>query len=409
MPLDLNQTIAQIGSMTLRLVSASESRRQKLETALDTMTRQSRNLPALRDRIATTITAGTSTWLTTGMVGIVEGLDLHITPPPTPADFTVVAADGSHIDVDRHYSTHCFLINIGTVTLTYGHRSRASLSSSPLLYFDDNDVVLTSPSGDKPPQPIQGPLLGAKRSVDECQALAIAAAELPGVTPVVCLIDGSLVLWGLARTIYPEFVTDILISGGLLKHLSEIQKLGCRRPIGLASYISFPRNTEVVNALRLAICPFDNIDCDRNCSYGTQQRPCDAIGGILDRDIFHHLLKPGERSAVFASLSNIVTNLYNSHQIHFFYLNTGEEIARVEVPSWITSNKDMLSMTHAIILDQCRRGNGYPVALSEAHEQAVVTGRDREEFWRLVEESLAKKNITLDTSLKSQSKRTRWL
>lgn len=406
MPLDLSQTITQIDSMTSRLVSASESKRQKLKTALDAMAKHSRNLPALRDRIAAAMTARTSTWLA---AGIVEGLDLHIAPLPSPTDFTVLAADGSHIDVDRHYSTHCFLINIGLVTLTYGHRPKASLSSSPLLYFEDNDVVLISPSGAEPPEPIQGPLLGAKRSVDECQALAKAVMELPEDVPVVCLVDGSLILWGLTGTTYPKFVTDVLISGGLLKHFSEIQKLGLQRPVGLASYISFPRNTEVVNALRLAICPFDNIDCDHNCPPKTQRKPCDAVGGLLDRDIFRHLLEPGERSPVFASLSNIVASLYGQHRIYFFYLNTGDEIARVEVPAWTANDKNVLSMTHAIILDQCRRGSGYPVALSESHEQAVVTGRDREEFWRLVEESLARKNITLDISLKSQSKRTRWL
>lgn len=406
MPLDFSQTIAQIDSMASRLASARESRRQKLETAMAAMAGHSQNLPALRDRIAAAMAARTSTWLAAGLL---ESLDLHITPPSIPNEFTVIAADGSHIDVDRHYAAHCFLINIGLVRLTYGRHPEAILSSSPLLYFDDEDVVLMSPSGDEPPEPIQGPLLGTKRSVDECQALARAAAELTGDTTTVCLVDGSLILWGLTGAAYPRFVTDVLISGGLIKHFSQIQRLSARRPIGLASYISFPRNTEVVNALRLAICPFDNIDCDRNCPPRTQNKPCDTIGGLLDRDIFRHLLKPGERSAVFASLSSIVTDLYGPHQICFFYLNTGDEIARIEVPWWTASDKNVLSSTHAIILDQCRRGNGYPVALSEAHEQAVVTGRDREEFWRLIEESLAGKNISLETSLKSRSKRTRWL
>jgi NurA-like 5'-3' nuclease len=68
-----------------------------------------------------------------------------------------------------------------------------------------------------------------------------------------------------------------------------------------------------------------------------------------------------------------------------------------------------MNLTHALVLDQCRRGQGYPVALSEAHEQAVVTGADREEFWSLVEESLEEYKLPTYTSIKSRSKKTRWI
>ncbi len=54
-------------------------------------------------------------------------------------------------------------------------------------------------------------------------------------------------------------------------------------------------------------------------------------------------------------------------------------------------------------------GKGYPVALSEAHEQAVVTGADRENFWQLVESSLVDEHLPSLSSAKSQSKRTRWV
>jgi NurA-like 5'-3' nuclease len=62
-----------------------------------------------------------------------------------------------------------------------------------------------------------------------------------------------------------------------------------------------------------------------------------------------------------------------------------------------------------LILDQCRKGQGYPVALSEAHEQAVISGADREEFWALVQESMEAEKMPVESSRKSQSKKTRWL
>jgi len=68
-----------------------------------------------------------------------------------------------------------------------------------------------------------------------------------------------------------------------------------------------------------------------------------------------------------------------------------------------------IPLTHSLVVDQCRRGQGYPVAISEAHEQAVVTGRDRDQFWQLVQLNLAESTLSEDTSGKSRSKRTRWV
>ncbi|MDZ4230456.1 MAG: nuclease, partial [Dehalococcoidales bacterium] len=78
-------------------------------------------------------------------------------------------------------------------------------------------------------------------------------------------------------------------------------------------------------------------------------------------------------------------------------------------PQWVARNENLLNLTHSLILDQCRRGQGYPVALSEAHEQAVVTTADRENFWALVESLLVDEKLPATTSAKSFSKKTRWV
>jgi hypothetical protein len=176
----------------------------------------------------------------------------------------------------------------------------------------------------------------------------------------------------------------------------------------LASYISFPGSTDVVNALRVAICPYEPANCDRHCP-SVKGRRCEAVSGVRDRELFLSLLTCGERSALFISQSRIVTEHYGEHQIHFFYLRVDDEIARVEVPGWVATNQELLNIVHCLVLDQCRRGHGYPVALSEAHEKAVVTGADREYFWRLVETSLVDAQLPSLVSTKSRSKKTRWV
>ncbi len=400
MPLDLNKVFPQVGGMITRLKAEGAQRQKRLQFALAELHKQAGNLSDLSRKI----TAAKTTWL---VAGLVDGLDHCYQPPPTPAEFTILATDGSHIAVDRHRSTRCYLINIGTVVLRYGKASGASLDSYPSLYSGDEELVI-APSGLKGrEQLIEGNLLGIKRGVDECYRLAKIASELPVDSLSLALVDGSLILWGLEA--YPEFVTEVLLGRGFLSYLTEIEELNkTARKVALASYISFPRSTEVVNALRVALCPHHPPDCDRYCSV-TETRECDQVAGTMDRELFTNLLRPGERSALFTSGSSIVQKHYGGHQVYFFYLRVDDEIARIEIPRWAALDENLLNLTHSLILDQCQRGQGYPVALSEAHEQAVVTAADRENFWQLVEASLATEHLPSLCSAKSQSKRTRWV
>lgn len=399
MSLDLTRVAAQVEGMLSRLKTGLNERQEHLGYALDTARKQAGKINDLRRKIAD----GKTTWL---VADLTDGFDLHYPPPPLPAEFTVIATDGSHIDVDRHRAIRCYLLNISSVILRYGANPEAVLDSHPRLYADDEELVIASDGGKVREQPVEGALLGIKRSVEECRRLTEMAAELPAGSSALALLDGSLIFWGLDS--YPEFVIETLIDKGFLGCLSRMRKLNGDRKLALASYISYPRSTDVVNALRVAICPYDPPDCDQHCPAG-KKRECDAVAGVQDKELFSALLVPGERSALFISQSSVVRKRYGEHRVYFFYLRTEEEIARVEVPQWVAQDKDLLRLTHSLVLDQCRRGQGYPVALSEAHEQAVVTMADRENFWALVEASLVDEKLPNPSSGKSRSKRTRWV
>ena len=193
--------------------------------------------------------------------------------------------------------------------------------------------------------------------------------------------------------------------------LDELEEMAGRRPLALASYISLPRSADVANGLRLHVCPYETADCRQHCgTLAAGHRPCDDTAmGVLDRELFSELLEPGERSAVFASSSSLVADYYRGHGVHFFYVNAGEEIGRVEVPSWVAEDETLLGLAHSVVIDQCRRGPGYPTALIEAHEQAVVTGADRRHFVQLIGNALHDQRLPTHTSEKSRSKRLRWL
>ena len=398
MSLDLTMVASQVISMIAGLKNGREERRRRLDFALETLGSPAIDLEKLKKKIK----ASRTSWL---VAELVEGLEKHYPVPPVPTDFTVIASDGSHIDVDRHRPNRCYLINIGTVVLTYGSMPDAILTSTPQLYANDEDLVITHPGGGRE-QPVEGNILGIKRSTEECHTLVETVTGLPIDSDCLALLDGTLILWGLEA--YPDFVGDILLHKGLLTCLDKIKKLNNERHVSIASYISFPRSTDVVNVLRVAMCPHEAADCDEFCPPG-KERDCDGVAGVRDRDIFLEILEEGERSELFISPSKVVKEHYGDHRVHFFYLNTGNEIARIEIPQWVAQNEQLLNLTHTLVLDQCRRGHGYPVALSEAHEQAVVTGADRENFWALVESEMIEGRMQGTGSAKSLSKRTRWI
>jgi hypothetical protein len=400
MSLDLNKVASQIEGMAASLKAEQKDKEARLSHALEVLHAKSSDIASLKKRIDYSKT----TWLVAGLTNELMG---RHKPKRCPTDFAIIAVDGSHIDVDRHSAARCCLINVGSIVLRYGQDPSARLSSEPSLYASERELTIADPlSNDE--QPLERELLGIKRAVSEIEALARLVEELPPDLPTLALLDGSLILFRLAGQ--PDYVSRELLENGYLKALNRIKEVSQEKKLALASYISFPRSTDVVNALRVALCPYEPPDCDRNCprSAPASIRVCEAVAGLQDSTIFSRILEPGERSATFVSRSSVVQRHYGKHEVRFFYLKGDEEIARVEFPRWV-EDRGLLDLVHALVLDQCHRGQGYPVALSEAHEQAVVTGADREQFQYLVELALSEKRLPIATSAKSRSKRTRWI
>ena len=125
------------------------------------------------------------------------------------------------------------------------------------------------------------------------------------------------------------------------------------------------------------------------------------------------MLGPGHRSPLYRSshlAARFALGLATGQEwSHFYYLNGGSEIARVEVPDWLADDPELLALSHAMLVKQCQLGLGYPVAISEAHEQAVITGHDREEFRRLTLMLLEQQGLPTPESAKATSKRRPWV
>lgn len=306
-------------------------------------------------------------------------------PPPPPTDYRVIATDGSQIEPERGAPVDCYVVNIGEVVLEYGAGPFASLGATATLATrsrrpDDDE-------GDDEGAAVQERVqVDLERSVQEMERLAVLVATAGAATPTLALQDGSLLLWTAAAQRYQRETQGYVER--YVAALDQVRRAAGGRELALASYISLPGSREVASQLGEA-----------------------AAEQLLDRRLFGHL-RPGERSQVYPCdvARRPVMRWYApaANLIRFFYLNPGDEIARVEVPAWVADDPPRLDFVHGALLHQCRVNLGYPVALMEAHEQAVVTEGDRRAFWNLVAATVVRAGGGAALSGKDRSKRMPW-
>jgi hypothetical protein len=317
-------------------------------------------------------------------------------PPDRPTPITVVATDGSQIYPDRHVDPMFFLLNVSQVGFQYGTREAPLLEAEPRLRFQDD----LSAHVDEALGSMTTELVSALRDEMELEYLLDGArAARVAERPLVALADGTLIRW-MIRGMNNEAVEEQLIAR-YTEYLQAFQRDG----LPLASYVSMPATTEVVNLLRFVVGELD-APAPAAISVGADEPPLD---GLLDRHVFDAVLAPGERSATFGSTSHIQRSYPAGSEVHYFYLKVPSgagpgEMGRVEVPKWVADDPGLLDRIHATVLRECEKGEGYPLALSEAHERAVIRASEREAFFRLMERRLRRAGLSPSDSRKRRSK-----
>lgn len=329
---------------------------------------------------------------------------------PVLSDYCVTAIDGSQIYPDKHQGTTCYLLNIGTVYLSYGSQNSAvQLNSTPYVFTgQDEDTFDNSQE-----------MINCRRQALELQAGADFSdqsdnslkpqIEKDAAQNNLLLFDGSLIFWHLDskdKNIQHYFLPKYI---NALEQLTEQQTL-------FASYISLPKSRELVNLLQFYLrdpiassefysAELRNIDHQPFVVSESQANDKPLVDHIIDATIASFFLEPNQRTTVFYNHSAI-TQHYPDHLMPcFFYLHVSDEIARVEIPFWIAIDKALTDIVASIALNQSRKGHGYPVCLAEAHEQAVVKGPDRDFFYHIVQKLGIEQKKRISVSLKSKKKR----
>jgi hypothetical protein len=291
---------------------------------------------------------------------------------------TVVAADGSSIGPDRYAPVHCYVVNVGVAVLPYGTPAVPSLSAK----------ALAGPTLDPDSLDLPGGAVNLLRDVMELETGVEMAIEALSGGDVALMMDGTVLPWDLDSPTIPEEIAAVL--GRRTK--DALDQLAAAGPaLSIGAYVSASRSADVVTSLR--------------CLDPMAPAAWPQSDGLL----FGRMLEDGHRSAIFRAQSRRrvqVEALLPEHAICFFYLASGGDIARVELPHW-AATPGRVARLHAALVDQCQRCGGYPRVLQEAHEQAVISTGDRIAFSRLLESEAAKQGLRAGMAGKHQSKRRR--
>jgi len=315
--------------------------------------------------------------------------------PAEPVAYAVVAADGSQIDVDSHGLVHCCLVNVGWAAIAYGDRPDAWLANEPAVLHEDRELFVEADDGMREASESQ---LSMLRTVAEMERLALVAEAWRDRPGLVAIADGNLVRWELGGK-KPSASSAALLH----RYLGALAQLRAAR-IPVCGYISRPNARDVANtAALLAVRDCDRgkrAVCDR-CA-GRGDRLCESLRVLPDRDLFPHV-RVGECTGLFRTPATVLQHYAPDDRIVFCYLRTAEEMARIELPAWCTGKQELNAILSAVY-GQCLRGHGYPVALMEAHEQAVIHTGGREAFRQLVLAALNENQLEAAISSKRLSK-----
>ena len=372
MPLDYQQLSDQVRAMGER-APARERHLENLRTqARSLLLSRADELDALVEKVALTVREYHAT--VRCALPVRERLEMAVNTGQPPAGATVIAADGSQINLDRHAEVQFGLVNVGAIHMRIGSPEAPQTSVRSQLIYDERIDTLTEAT------------LALMRDLDErAMLLEIAKMAQP---PIITFTDGPVELWG-ARSVDREATTAY--QKNLAEYLSVLRKLN---EIGVttAGYVDKPAANLVVRLLEVASAGAAELPDIQNYH---------PYRGVMDLDLYTDILDAGERSAVFKLQSQTGGSYEGVLALHFFYLNVGREklpyIVRVDIPGWVAGEEKRLDDLQAVLVEQCRTmgGRRYPYLLHRAHETALVSRQEQEQVTQMVVLELMRRGVAL--------------
>ena len=383
MALDFQQVRQQVIEMGENVPLRAQYLREKRDEALEILEEYAAELEALQAKVDAAISANPNLRCA---IPKDENLNHRLPCPSLPDKVTLLAADGSQINPDRHASVDYCLVNVGAIKMRHGEPDSPITTVRSQLLYDEQMYT----AGGR----ITERMVALMRDLRERVLLADLAKDVQ--PPIITLTDGPLELWvgregALEAREYEKRFKEYL---GALRELHSIG-------VSTAGYIDRPRGDLLVRLLEIATLPNDELD-----KAGREYRP---YRGIADADLFYLLLEPGERSAVFGIQSRNADKYTAELALHFFYLNVGRDEkhpypVRVEIPAWVADNPQKLNDLHAILVQQCQvlGSRTYPYLLHRSHEVAVVTQDEKRQVENMIALELRRRGVEVSGESQKQ-------
>lgn len=388
--LDLNKLSLQLRQATLALEQDANGISYRQQYALQVWNQAVENDQLLGEKLLRSLDH-----LPWPMARPLEPLRQKSMSIPLPMPHTVVATDGSQIVPSHHEISPCYLINIGKIMYSYGTGEIPIQESEPYFYHLEKDLYIQM---GRQRFSITEDFIGIERTLRELDDLAQLCQQAAKKNhPVVAMVDGSLTSLLQDLQNLPGDLAERILN----RFLGSLDRIR-QTKVPMCGYISHSRRSEVLHFLRLQICPYEDANCEKTCQEG--EEPCSGIQPLADRNLWSEILKKGERSGLFGSTLKANEKL-GAHQVCFFYLNNGYEVARIELPRWVADEPNYLDLVHTLCLSQVEKGYGYPIALAESHNRAVIKGSDRAQFYAMLSRKMIEGNRPVALSHKELKKR----
>lgn len=379
MTLDFQQVQVQVREMGKSAPKRQEELRNKRDEALALLKNYAGEIEVLRSKVQDAMRRDPSLRCALPVSlpdGTPQPLDGHYPLPPLPAQATILAADGSQINLDRHAEVEYGLVNVGAIQMRLGSpQPPITFTRSELLHGEQLENLTVAS-------------LALKRDLEERSILLELAKNAP--SPVITFTDGPMELWGSIEATSAEQVSEYQQS--LKQYLDVLEQL-CNLGAITAGYVDRPHSNPVIRLLEVATATPEDLD---------KLRDFHPLRGVSDRYIYDKTILPGERSSVFTMQSQASKYYAGNKALHFFYLNVGRpghpDLARVDVPAWVIWDQAWLDSLHAVLVDQCRilGPKPYPYLLTRAHETAVVTHQESDQVTNMIMLELRRRGVPVE-------------
>ncbi|HKJ27236.1 MAG TPA: DNA double-strand break repair nuclease NurA, partial [Anaerolineales bacterium] len=264
MPLDFQEVRKQIKEFAEGVPAREEKLRSLLDTARGLLTRYALEGAYLRDKIERA--ANLNTYFRSA-IPTDEALNETFPLPELPGRVTVIAADGSQINPDRHLGIEYCLVNVGAIQMVLGEPAPPETIIQTQLFYGDEVFSM------------QEKVVALIRDMREREVLAELAEPISG--PIITMTDGPIELWG--KEVAMAAQEEEEEKNYFERHMKALHKLYTMKA-ATAGYVDKPRSDLLVRLLEIA-------PEDKNLEKAGKDR---WLRGIIDKDLLEPWLGPGE-------------------------------------------------------------------------------------------------------------------